>query len=237
MNCISTRTSSVPWKIKKNLYKFEFKCFHRARIPVACVVIWAYKRWGGSWVLLCCALLCSGHSCARLSRGSDVMYNGSPQGWKDGGMREEWGAETRSLPFVRALPCCSDCGRRLMWSHLLHAYSTSDPVAQRKWIVDWWRLFADFVTFCIQQMAVMSKQNNSACSCVSAHACVSAGGSMRKEGSWQLWWLNTTWYFMAEGMWRHSLLYGAGLDYLVGWSPAQRNSWMMSCSTHTHTHT
>lgn len=35
------------------------------------------------------APLCSGHSCARLSRGSDVMYNGSPEGCWDGGKSEE----------------------------------------------------------------------------------------------------------------------------------------------------
>ena len=54
------------------------------------------------------ARLCPGHSCARLSKGSDVMYNGSPQGCGNGGMREERGAETGSLPCTAlrwAVPC------------------------------------------------------------------------------------------------------------------------------------
>lgn len=54
-----------------------------------------FQAWGGSWVFLSSR---SGHSCARLSRGSDVMHNGSPSGCRNGGMRgKSEGTETRSL--------------------------------------------------------------------------------------------------------------------------------------------
>lgn len=50
---------------------------------------------GTAWMgwILGVAQLHSGHSCARLSRGSDVMYNGSPQGCRNRGMegRVRWG--------------------------------------------------------------------------------------------------------------------------------------------------
>lgn len=55
---------------------------------------------------------------------TDVMYNGSPQGCRNGGRSEGL------KPDPCAVLGCADCGRRLMWSHLLHAYCTSDTVAQ-----------------------------------------------------------------------------------------------------------
>lgn len=84
-------------------WPWEFKCVHCAVIPVACVVIWGCACWGGSWGV---AQLCSGHSCAKLSRGSDVMYNGSPQGWRDEG-RVRGRNQILAGP---ALLCCSHTG-------------------------------------------------------------------------------------------------------------------------------
>lgn len=81
---------------------------------------------GTAWMgwILGVAQLHSGHSCARLSRGSDVMYNGSPQGCRNRGMegRVRWGEVRGGWNQILALRfCCAPqtTGRGLMWSHLL----------------------------------------------------------------------------------------------------------------------
>ena len=96
-------------------------------IPVAWLGYW---RWGwGPWVLLGSARATAVHGCreALMSCVMGVLRDAGMEGW-----REERGAETRSLPCaaLSAELCCSGCGRRLMWSHLLHAHCTSDTITQ-----------------------------------------------------------------------------------------------------------
>lgn len=75
---------------------------------------------GGSRLMLHSALATAVQSCREALMSCIMGVH------RDGGMREEWGAETRSLPCAGlcfALLCFATqiCGRRLMWSHLLHA--------------------------------------------------------------------------------------------------------------------
>lgn len=145
-----------------------------------CVVARGCVRWGGSWALLSSALATAVQSCRV---GSDVMYNGSPLGRRDGegGGTGGKGAETRSLPCARAVLRCSDCGRGLMWSHLLHARRTSDTAAQTEgdWVYSVIPLH-----FTIWQVA--AKQKRMYCARLRVRTRVSAacasGGSTGKEG-------------------------------------------------------
>lgn len=134
--CFSKHVKELLWLHKKSENK-GLNQLHRC----------LETAWMG-WILGV-AQLHSGHSCARLSRGSDVMYNGSPQGCRNRGMegRVRWGEVRGGWNQILALRfCCAPqtTGRGLMWSHLLQVLhiwycpANGDRRGKKNWVCCCW---------------------------------------------------------------------------------------------------